>query len=544
MADNPFPILPQYQGDYYDLQRKQALAQALQGMAMQPMQADESGWNQMRMVPRASPLASVAKLGQALLGGYEGNQAVQAQRQLGQEQWQGIQSMMGGGPPQGSGLQQGNNTSQSGAPMPQGAQSSAQGQPGQSGPQPAMRSPLNPAGLPPSAAAMMYYTNPSDYNKNLVAPYYAPTDATKMALQSGSDPVAANADALRKANNIAPIEGRAGGYTGTPYVGQDGQIHYSMQYNQPIPQGGQPLYDANGRVAGTQALPGAAGVEGAMAGAKAAGAAAGQAPYNVMSGFDPSTGAPVYTTQGNILGMGGQGGPQGGSFPGYRSPNQQGPQNPPGVAPGLPAGTNDMIKGFVTRNQAVMDAASTAQRDIQALQEINRLSQQAPTGVGLERKGYIESLANAIPGVNINSTDKDVYDQISKYVAQSAARNGGRSDAALENAIHSTTNGEMSPQAIGQLTPNLIGLKMADIGNANARQNWLQSHGNSPMSLQKYEQVWNTSYNPDVYRLQAMPPQQQAQFVRSLSPQQAQALMQSRQALKQLGGLPNLSQVP
>jgi hypothetical protein len=354
------------------------------------------------------------------------------------------------------------------------------------------------------------------------------------------DPAAANAGALGKANYIAPSQGRPGGYTETTTIGLDGKPTVSRQYNQIIPQGGQPTFDAAGNVVGVATLPGAA----AVAAQQAAATAGGQAQYKVMPGVD-SLGRPVFNTAANIAQglQPGQASPTTG-FPGVTGLGAQPAGGQAGgFAPGLPAGSEGMIKDFVDRNDEVSNAAKNAPQDIQAFQAINQAAAQAKTGVGFDRAAAWKSMASVIPGIDPNASDKVNADIIGKYSQQIASRNGGRSDAALDAAVHSITNSSMSPEAIHELTPSLIGGRMADLGNANARQQWLQGHGNAPASLMQYEQQWNKTYDPDVYRLQAMQPNQQQQFIKSLPPQRAATLMQSRQALKQMGAMPDLPQV-
>jgi len=553
MADassNPFPVLPQYQGDYLDAQRQMALAQALQQQALSPMASDQSGWNQMRVVPRASALSGLSKLGEALAARSGMSNAISAQRNVGQEQWQGMQQMFA---PQGPALQQGSNTSQAPAtPSQNGAQANGQPygmmQPGQQAPQPSPNppqslanqgSPMNPAGIPGSAAAMMYMRDPNSYLSNMVAPYYKPTDATLMANAAGLDPRSANAAALAKSNNIAPVEGRGGGTTWMGSAGPNGQVTYSPHYNQQVIPGAMPVYDASGNVTGVTQLPGSAGVSQQMSEAQAAGKANQTLILGVVNGM------PGFNTVGNVVRgvQPGQGASQTG-FPGVTGLGAQPTSGQAGgFAPGLPAGSEGMIKDFVDRNDEVSNAAKNAPQDIQAFQAINQAAAQAKTGVGFDRAAAWKSMASVIPGIDPNASDKVNADIIGKYSQQIASRNGGRSDAALDAAVHSITNSSMSPEAIHELTPSLIGGRMADLGNANARQQWLQDHGNAPASLMQYEQQWNKTYDPDVYRLQAMQPNQQQQFIKSLPPQRAATLMQSRQTLKQMGAIPDLPQV-
>jgi hypothetical protein len=505
MAANPFPILPQYQGDYLDAQRKLAIAQALQEQALTPMSANQPGWNQMAIVPRANPLSGIAKVGQALLAGYAGNRAIDAQRQLGQEQWQGMQSMFGGnaapqtqqnGPQQGA-MQQGNNTTPTG-------------------------SPLNPAGLPSSAAAMAYMADPAGYMKDFVAPNYKPTDATMMARQGQMDPIAANQAALAKANYISPSEARPGGWTLIP----DGRGGFTRMFNPNIPQGGMPVTDAQGNVIGATPMPGAAAVEGGMAGAKAAAGAT----FQPVQGFD-ANGNPRYGSA--FEAATGQN-----PFGGYQAPNGGPSSGASGIAPSLPLGTQDLVKGYVQRYQDTAQSALNAPRDIQAFRAIDQAASQSKTGAGFDRGAYWKSMASIIPGVSPDNPDKVNADIIHKYSEQIATRNGGRSDAALEASLASITNSGMSPAAIHELTPSLIGQRMSDIGKANAYQRWMQENGNAPLSLGKFEQAWNSAYDPDIYRLQAMSPDQQKAYVDKLTPEQAHAMMQSRQKLRALGAMP------
>ncbi|HKR95754.1 MAG TPA: hypothetical protein VJW55_10350, partial [Candidatus Angelobacter sp.] len=296
--------------------------------------------------------------------------------------------------------------------------------------------------------------------------------------------------------------------------------------------GGMPITDAQGNVVGAAPMPGAAGIVGGMEGAKAAAAGL----YSPIAGYD-ANGNPVFTNK-TAAAMG-QGGTQ---FPGYNpggGPNAMGGASD-SVAPSLPVGTEGMVKGFIQRHQDALQAASNAPRDIQAFRAIDQAASQSKTGAGFDRSAYWKSMASVIPGISPDNPDKVNADIIHKYSEQIATRNGGRSDAALEASLASITNAGMSPAAIHELTPSLIGQRMSDIGNANARQAWLQAHGNAPASLGQYEQVWNRTYDPDVYRLQAMNPAQQQAFVHNLTPERARALMQSRQALKQLGAVPDI----
>jgi len=247
-----------------------------------------------------------------------------------------------------------------------------------------------------------------------------------------------------------------------------------------------------------------------------------------------ANGNPVYNTRLNAAQQAGGTGnltPPGSAFGGYTPPSGG------GFRPGLPMGSEPLIKGYTDRYQAGQDAARNAPADIQAFRAIDQAASQAKTGVGFDRGAYWKSMASMIPGIDPNNPDKVNADIIQKYSEQVATRNGGRSDAALDAALHSITNSGMAPESIHELTPSLVGLRMSDLGRSQAATRWLQAHGNAPASLGEFESNWNKNYDPDVYRLQAMNPAQQQTFVRGLSQQQRAALNSKRNALAAMGAL-------
>lgn len=499
-------VLPQYQGDVLDAQRKMMIAQALQQQAMQP--TAQPGWNQMPVVPAMGLAPALSQLGQALIANKAMKGAINAQRQVGMEQWQGMQGMFGG--------QQGATQGAQGAAQP------AQEQP--STPQSSYTQgggPLNPLGLSPQAAAMGFYTDPAGYMKDAVygpmSQRMAPTDIMKNLAATGIDPNSALGhqimqDYIAKQNYIAPVSGRPGGY-----------LSYAngKTVNLPhVPEGFQAVQDPQTGQWNIQPVQNAVQAITTSEAAKAGG----KAQFQLATGYD-SNGNPITTT---VYNQATGRAPQG-------APNPQGPSGP--LPMQLPSGTPDLAKDYVKQYTNVRNAASNANADIQAFRAIDQAASQAKTGVGFDKVAAWKSLASVIPGVSPNNTDKVNSDIISKYANQIASRNGGRSDAALESALHSITNASMSPEAIKELTPSLIGLRQADISNAHAAQQWLAAHGNNPLSLGQYQDAWNKAYDPDIFRFQAMDPEQRAQFKAGMSKEQQQQFRDKIMQLQQLGAL-------
>lgn len=505
MAGSVNFVLPQYQADVYDAQRRMALAQALQQQAMAP--TDTQGWNQMAIVPKLGLAPGLAKLGETLISQYAMKGAIKAQRDVGMKQWQGLQQMFGGGAGSGQAPGSAPSPDTSGGTQP-GSYVAPQG------------NPMNPLGLPPAAAAMGFMSDPSGYMKDAVygptAARVNPTDFTKQLIQMGVDPNSALGhqlmqDQIAKQNYIAPTALRGGGYMYDPKTG-------ALDNLPQTPEGFQTVRGPNGQ---WMQVPVQGGL-GAITSSEAA-KAGGKAMYDLTTGFD-ANGNPITTTtfnQANAAnGTGGAPAGMGGALPSQ-----------------LPTGTDDLYKGYVKDYQDTLKSAANANQDIQAFRAIDQAASQAKTGAGFDRMATIKSFAAVIPGISPNNSDKVNADIISKYANQIAGRNGGRSDAALETALHSITNAGMSPEAIHELTPSLIGLRMADVAKAQAAQSWMQQNRNNPGSLGAFQNRWNKVYDPDVFRFQAMSPEQRTQFKAGLSQQQQQAFRQKIQGLQELGAL-------
>jgi hypothetical protein len=277
-------ILPQFQGDYYHLQNQQALAQALMQQSFQPQNTQAVGSGQYSIVPKYSPVGGLAQLGQALIAAKMQNQVAQGYQTLGQNQWS---ALTGSPPAQQSAPQQttdagGMTDNQSGPgvtstpvpmpgqPTPQ-AYASALGATGGVAPQQgggllSPGGPLNPNGMPTTAAAMMYMS--PEGQKELfksTAAAYAPTAATLQARQGGFDTAQANQRAFAHDTFNAPVTG-----TG---IFRDPYSMKPVAFNPEIPSGGTPLFDASGNVGAINSIPNAQNVMQGNASATAAGSA-------------------------------------------------------------------------------------------------------------------------------------------------------------------------------------------------------------------------------------------------------------------------------
>lgn len=273
-------VLPQFQGDAYTLSNKAALAQALMQQSFQPQNTQAVGSGQYSVVPKYSALGGLAQLGQALIAAKMQNQVAQGYQGLGQNQWAALTGSPASGGMGGSGT--GSSASGS-SPQALASALGGGGSSGQAAPQQggllSPGGPLNPNGIPTTAAAMMYMS--PEGQKELfksTAAAYAPTTATMQARQGGFDTAQANQAQFRKDSYVAPI-------TGTGIMRNPFNPSQPVAFNPEIPAGAQPLFDASGNVAKVQPIQGAQGV---MQG-NAAASAAGGAQFKPVQVYNPQT---------------------------------------------------------------------------------------------------------------------------------------------------------------------------------------------------------------------------------------------------------------
>jgi hypothetical protein len=285
-------VLPQFQGDAYTLANKAALAQALMQQSFQPQNTQAVGSGQYSVVPKYSSLGGLAQLGQALIAAKMQNQVAQGYQGLGQNQW----AALTGSPAASSGVGGSGDGSSSSGSSPQALASALGG--GGSSAQPAPQQggllspggPLNPNGIPTTAAAMMYMS--PEGQKELfksTAAAYAPTAATMQARQGGFDTAAANRAQFQKDSYVAPI-------TGTGIMRNPFNPSQPVAFNPEIPAGAQPLFDASGNVAKVQPIQGAQGV---MQG-NAAASAAGGAQFKPVQVYNPQTQQMEYANEAQV----------------------------------------------------------------------------------------------------------------------------------------------------------------------------------------------------------------------------------------------------
>jgi len=555
-AGGGMAVLPQYQGDYYTLQRQQALAQALAQSATTPQQIQATGSGPYTVMPKYSVGGGLAQLGQALLAAKLGNEVSQGYQNLGANQWA---AFGGGAPAQQQPAQQpqptGPDQAPSGAPNPfaggQGgipAGSTQSGTPMQAPPQQQSASPaqggatpMNPLGLPPALAYMGYSADPGKYFETQ-AGAFKPADIVAQIRAAGIDPNSGLGrqiaqQALAKANYQAPTSIR-----GQVYADMNG-VH---SLPAPAPEGYQNFQDTEGNWHTVPVQGGPQAVQG-----NAAAAARVKAQFNVMPGF--RNGQPVYTTAADIANganggpaMGGAGAPPGpvnaGRFGGYQTPGS-GPVAP-SLAPGVETSANKVSGANADRyNQAVQFGVDSPTRQ-NVLDNVIQLSQSGvQTGPGSDWQNNVKGMIANTPGLNkvFPNWQGSVgdYQELKKYLNQNGLRawqaaGGTGTDSQMDAAMHANPNDTMFPTALQTMAAWAKAGELAGTARANFYQQFKQNNG-GVSNLDQADQTWRNNFDPKVFQLQTYGPQQQQALLNSLTPAQAKGLMQKRAWFKQNG---------
>jgi hypothetical protein len=370
---------------------------------------------------------------------------------------------------------------------------------------------------------MQYEMAPEEYIKAVIASH-SPTDFSKMLIQAGVDPNGPLGKQLMQAqiakqNNIPLVSGRPG----APMYRQDGSVAAMSPQNI---EGANPDIQ-DGRFTGAySAAPGAAGVIASTAAAKAGGAAT----YHPMTAFDPTTGAPIITTDA-LAATAAAGG----------RPMEAGPRLGAAAAANV-TGTNS-ANAF----QDISNGAADVPNRIYALKNMASIvaDPRSQFGPGSEAsntfKGTLAQIAQSAGIAAPSPAATTNADEFGKWATQYSARSGQElglsgSDARTQLAVHATPNGEMTKQALQSVIPQMIGIETAKQGYATAANLWQQQHG--PQTVQQFRTEWNKVYDPSIYTHMVQGHAAFAAWVNSLTPAQAAQTRQKYKVLYQIGALP------
>lgn len=536
-VNQPFPGIlgaPEYAGNVYDIQTKQALAQALLQKGLQGnLAAYQPAGGGFAYVPRMGIGGALAgSVLPSLLGSALQRQANQELTALGQQQQAALTRML---TPQ-------TVTEQISAPTPQVQQGSVL--PGSFGLGPeggfiggspnvqrellanalapqqqtvtrTTAAPLNPGNLDPNVARYLLNTAPEKYLENVLS-YNKPAEIISQIRAAGIDPSSALGrqlaqQSLAKANYIAPLAGGPGTVYRDP-------VSQQVTAANPLIEAGQEVigYTPQGRPIVASMI----GAEGSAQGLARA-TAMGKAGAEPIAGVD-AAGNPVFTTKAAVAqgqGAGQAPQPTAGRFGGYQAPGGGGVR--PSLSPAEQEGQIGLAKGNVGNYNTLKDTASNSAERTNILDSLEAYAN-GRTTFGPGWTGRIENLAainSKLPsglafGSNDVSNAQVVQKLASNLIQQYQKSMGGTgTDKQFELVMHGTPGADMTNKAMLEVIPKLKSMELALQAKAGAADNWLAANNNNPASLNKFETDWRRNYDPRIFQAMMMNPQQRQAFL-------------------------------
>ena len=221
------------------------------------------------------------------------------------------------------------------------------------------------------------------------------------------------------------------------------------------------------------------------------------------------------------------------------------PQPKGNAPPTLTVGEADQVKAnthAVTSNRQ-QAADAQLQHDI-----LNRIQSLATTpglylGPGSRHLADLATTVSQIPGFEGAAKYANNYNELTKFMAQNAARQGASmglsgSDARLDMATHAQPNADpMDPRTVQNVAQYMGGVVRMGLAKADAMDNWLKQPGNGLQNEHEFEKVWRDNADPRLFQLAEMKDQGEAANYAKLHirPSEQKALQAKHDALQKLG---------
>lgn len=385
-----------------------------------------------------------------------------------------------------------------------------------------------------------YVQNPEEYTKAVIAAH-APTDLAKRIVAAGIPPGSPLFKQLMqsniaKENYIAPVNGRPGSTLRDPY-----DPTKVIGYDAPTVDGGIPIYGPNGEFQGYKVAPGAAQITGQMTAARTGAEAAAKAPYELIQVWNPDTGQmelrPKSDATGGVTAGGAGRGPgpidsalSGGGGSGHFAA---------GPSLGTPGAVDVLGRASADRFNAIQTAAQDSPQRISALREMQGLvASGMATGPTADLKQRLAEKYGMTWAANDNAFifNKDA----ARYTSQLAGELGlNGSDARLGMVGQATPGMKITPAALNQIIPTYIGLELAKQARANAAASWAQSN---PTNSAAFETWWRNNYDPRMFTQLSRGRQAFVDNIRKLDPKSQDYYRKRFNALANAGALQGIFQ--
>jgi hypothetical protein len=126
------------------------------------------------------------------------------------------------------------------------------------------------------------------------------------------------------------------------------------------------------------------------------------------------------------------------------------------------------------------------------------------------------------------------------------AADGTRTDAQMESFSHANPNDKLLPTALQNIAQWSKAGELAVQAKANAQDDWLSKNANNPQAQNQFESIWRNNFDPKLYQLSVLNPQEKLQFMQnnfpSLYPVNGQAVKPNPVELKAYNDLQKKAQ--
>ena len=217
---------------------------------------------------------------------------------------------------------------------------------------------------------------------------------------------------------------------------------------------------------------------------------------------------------------------------------------PGAQAPGEIGDIAAQVEQGAERIKNIRASANDARTQLDILHRIHDLASSTTTGTGIDKLNKAKTLLGQIPGMEGVAESAQNFNELSKFLAQNAARQGASlglqgSDARLEAAQKANPNTEMDPKTIQSVAQYQAGLVRMAKAKADALDNWLSKPGNSTRNQAEFEKMWRENADPRLFQLAEIKDQKEATDYASryVKKGESEALARKHQALVGMGAI-------
>lgn len=210
----------------------------------------------------------------------------------------------------------------------------------------------------------------------------------------------------------------------------------------------------------------------------------------------------------------------------------------PGERQSLEAQAQKNFENITANRQA----ASMAPQQLDQINKALKLSQETATGAFAARRADIESALGSLLPTGFQGLDDasklNELEKLTERIATDASTVLGvnaRTDAERESIRKQNANIGYTPQAIQNVLKYAKAQTLAMQAKGDAQEEWLKREGNSITKQHEFETQFRQAYDPLVFQLAVMTPEERAKARAKMSEEEVSSLQKSIKKMRELG---------